>query len=169
MSDAELEVFKEWETELLRAASFYDGDVEPDDGPEKEMRIFEDEIENWEQNAIDGNGPGERIPLSQVRRNHAAKFRLNEKYKALYFVDKDPDGEHGYYNDPTDGDAAPRAIWEHRKIMGLIWENHRGWRLETKMCDDLTGESANYLINDSMIRMIQESPRNRNMRLRSSI
>ena len=47
MSDEELEVFKEWEVELLREASFYDGDVEPDDGPPKEIRIFEDEIEHW--------------------------------------------------------------------------------------------------------------------------
>ena len=167
MSDDELEVFKEWETELLREASYYDGDVEPDEGAPRASRVFEDEFENWEQNAIDGTGTGPRIPLGQVRRDHACKFRLNEKYKSLYFVDKDPDGETGYYNDPDNNDAVPRDQWEHRKIMGLIWENHRGWRLETKLCDNLTGESANYLINESMICMIKESPRNRNLRFRS--
>ena len=77
----------------------------------------------------------------------------------------------GYYNDATstNADAAPKDEWEHRKIMGLVWENHRGWRLSTKLCTNLTGESANYLINNSMIRMIQESPRNRTVRFRSRI
>ena len=81
VSDEESEVFKEWEMELLRKASFYDGDVESGEGGPRETRIFEDQIEAWEQNAIDGTGDGERIPLSRVRRDHAAKFRLNEKYK----------------------------------------------------------------------------------------
>ena len=104
-------------------------------------------------------------------RDHAAKFRLNEKYKALYFVDKDPDGETGYYNGPESDNVAPAPHdeWEHRKIIGMIWENHRGWRLETKLRNNLTGESTNYLINESMVRMIKESPRNRNIRFRSSI
>ena len=171
VTDEELEVFKEWETELLRQASFYDGDVEPNDGEPLDCRIFEDGFENWEQNAIDGSGAGPRIPLGQVRRDHAAKFRLNEKYKGLSFLDKDPDGDSGYYNDIDNNpdNAAPRDEWEHRKIIGLIWENHRGWRLETKLCSDLTGESANYLMNDHMIRMIQESPRNRTIQFRSRI
>jgi len=143
VSDEESEVFKEWEIDLLRKASFYDGDVEPDEGAPRETRIFEDQVEAWEQNAIDGTGDGARIPLSRVRRDHAAKFRLNEKYKALHFVDKDPDGETGYYNGPENDNAAPRDEWEHRKIIGMIWENHRGWRLETKLCDSLTGESTN--------------------------
>ena len=72
-------------------------------------------------------------------------------------------------NDPENSNVVPRDEWEHKKIIGMIWENHRGWRLETKLCDDLTGESTNYLINESMIRMIKESPRNRNIRFRSSI
>ena len=42
-------------------------------------------------------------------------------------------------------------------------------RFETKLCNDLTGESTNYLINESMIHMIKESPRNRNVRFRISI
>ena len=87
----------------------------------------------------------------------------------MYFVDKDPDGEHGYYADGgTDDDAAPREQWEHRKIMGLVWENFRGYRLETKLCDDLTGASTNYLINEVMIRMIRESDRNTSVLMGSS-
>ena len=87
MSDEELVVFKQWECELLREASFYDGPVEPDQAPQLPQRIFEDRVELWEVNAIDGRGVGPVIPLGQVRRNTAAKFRLHEKYKGLYFVD----------------------------------------------------------------------------------
>ena len=94
VSDDELAVFKTWEAELLRKASFYDGPVEPAPGagPQQQRRIFEDRIQDWEGNAIDGNGLGPRIPLGQVKRNHAAKFQLQEKYKGLFFIDKDPDG-----------------------------------------------------------------------------
>ena len=93
VSDVELEVFKQWESELLHEVSFYDGPVEPDEGPQLPRRIFEDRVELWEANAIDGRGVGPVIPLGQVRRNTAAKFRLSEKYKGLYFVDKDPNGK----------------------------------------------------------------------------
>ena len=76
---------------------------------------------------------------------------------------------HGYYDDDTDTNAAPRDQWENRKIMGLAWENFNGYRLETKLCDDLTGASTNYLINDTMIRMIKESTRNRRIQFRSDM
>ena len=108
----------------------------------------------------------------------------------MYFVDKDPDGkcmqhvcvfplptqptclfigEHGYYADGgSNDDAAPRDQWEYRKIMGLVWENFHGYRLETKLCDDLTGASTNYLINEVMIHMIRESDLNVNVLMGSS-
>ena len=78
-------------------------------------------------------------------------------------------GEHGYYDDDTNDNAAPEAEWENRKVVGLVWEKFRGWRLETKVCDDMTGESTNYLVNKSMIRMIKESTRNRRIRFRSAM
>ena len=53
--------------------------------------------------------------------------------------------------------------------MGLVWENFRGYRLETKLCDDLTGASTNYLINEVMIRMIRESDRNVNILMGSQV
>ena len=195
MSDSELECFKEWETELLRQSSFYDGEVEPDEGIQRQRRICEYTIEEWELKAIDGKGPSPAIPLGQVRRNNTAKFRLQEKYKGLYFIDKDPDGRryvswttyahipcincnpalhhykgvHGYYDDDTEDNAAPADQWENRKILGLAWQNFSGFRLETKLCDDLTGATTNYLINASMIRMIKESKLNRKIQLRSDI
>ena len=168
ISDDELEVFKHWETQLLREASFYNGVPDPDAGQQRELRIFEDRFEDWEQNAIDGRGAGPRILLGDVKRDKASMFRLQEKYKHVFFVDKDPDGDTTYYTDG--GDPVPQTEWEHRKVMGLVWENQRGWRLETKLCSDLAGTSANYIMNAVFIRMVKESTRNRRVvRFRSDI
>ena len=77
VTDEELECFKEWETELIERATHYAGPVEPDAGTDRSPRIFEDRFEAWEQVAIDGTGgPGARILLGVVKRNVAAKFRL---------------------------------------------------------------------------------------------
>ena len=80
-----------------------------------------------------------------------------------------PIGEHGYYDDETDDNPAPRDEWEDRKVLGLAWENYQGWRVETKLCDDMTGESTNYLINASLVRMIKASRRNRGIQMRSDM
>lgn len=73
----EIECFKKWETELLKNANNYAGPVEPNAGTNKQMRIFEDRFEAWEQMAIDGTGgPGARIRLGLVKRNRDQKFRL---------------------------------------------------------------------------------------------
>ena len=144
---------------------------DPDTGQRRVLHIFEDRFEDWEQNAIDGyrTGAGPRIPLGEVKRDKPTIFRLQEKYKGVFFVDKDPDGETTYYT-ADGGDPLPAAQWEHRKVQGLVWEKQRGWRLETKLCSDLTGTSANYVINDVLIRMIKESTRNsRTVRFRSAI
>ena len=53
--------------------------------------------------------------------------------------------------------------------MGLAWENRHGWRLETKLTNDLTGDAANYIVNEVLIRMIKESPHNRLIRFRSDL
>ena len=76
-------------------------------------------------------------------------------------------GETTYYTDG--GDPLPASEWEHRKIIGLAWENRFGWRLETKLCNDLTGTSTNYVVNEVLIRMIKESTRNRFIQLRSDL
>ena len=46
VSDSELECFKEWETELLRQSSFYDGEVEPDEGIQRHRRILRTTLKN---------------------------------------------------------------------------------------------------------------------------
>ena len=167
VSDEELEEFKEWETKLFREASFYDGNTAANTTPVR-MRIFEDIFEDWEQDAIDGTKSDPRIPLGVVKRDRPMRFRLQTKYKGLYFVDKDPEGDNEYYEGV--GDPLPSAQWEHRKIIGLIWQPRKGWKLETKLCNELTGSSTNYVINPTMIRMIKESTRNTGlMRLRSEM
>lgn len=167
VSDEELEEFKEWETKLFREASFYDGNTAANTTPVR-MRIFEDIFEDWEQDAIDGTKSDPRIPLGVVKRDRPMRFRLQTKYKGLYFVDKDPEGDNEYYEGV--GDPLPSAQWEHRKIIGLIWQPRKGWKLETKLCNELTGSSTNYVINPTMVRMIKESTRNTGlMRLRSEM
>ena len=168
VSDVETEVFKEWEKSLLQEASFYDGVVAGPAAAAVPPKIFEDRIEDWELNAADGSGPGPAIPLGQVKRNHSAKFRLQEKYKGLFFVDKDPNGDVGYYEN-GDVPAPPKETWEYHKILGLIWQNNAGWRLETKLCSDLTGTSQSYLVNACLPRMIKECNRNRGITFRSDL
>lgn len=169
VSDEELECFKEWEVELMRQASFYSGDVDPDAGREREKRIFEDRFEAWESDAIDGTGQDPPLRLGVVKRNKQSRFRLQEKYKNLCFVDKDPDNDNNFYETGGGAGPMPTAAWEHRKILGLTWENRKGWRVETKICNDMSGPSTNYVINEVLIRMIRDSSRNRNIRFRSTM
>ena len=168
VTDEELEQFKDWETVLLREASDYAADPDPDSGEDSEVRVFNDQFENWEQDAIDGKGPGPNIPLGVVRRNRGAQFRLQEKYKDLFLVDKDSRDENDYYGGGG-GPPLPKEQWEHRKIIGLVWQARKGWRVETKMCQDLTGPSENYIIEPVLIRMIKESPFNSSIRFRSEV
>ena len=168
ISDEELEQFKEWETVLLREASGYAGDPDPDSGADRQVREFNDTFENWEQNAVDGKAQRPWIPLGEVRRNRQMQFRLQEKYKGLFLVDKDSGDENGYYGGGG-GEPLPKEQWEHRKIIGLVWQARKGWRVETKLCSNLTGPSENYCIEPDLIQMIKESPRNRQIRFRSEL
>ena len=77
-------------------------------------------------------------------------------------------GTNEYYEDEG-GDPMPEAEWEHRKFFDLIWENREGWRVEAKLCNDLTGPSTNYFINPTLIRMITESNRSRLIKFRSQM
>ena len=167
LDDEDLECFKEWEVELLRQAS--GEEAQPAAAAESPRRIFKDRFEDWEQDAIDGSASNPRLSLGNVKRNKRAMFRLQEKYKDMFFVDKDAEGDNDYY-EPGGGDG-PLAEdkWEHRKILGLIWQNNHGWRVETKICDNMSGPSNNYLINDVLVRMIKESTRNITVTFRSEM
>ena len=168
VTDEELEQLKGWETELLQEASFYTGTPDPDSGTEKELRIFEDTFEAWEQPAINGQGVNPAIRLGEVRRS-PVRFRLQEKYKGVFLLDKDPSDDYNYYSDAA-AEPAPQRDWENRKIVNLVWENRRGWRAETKLCSALTDPSENYIIDAVLIRMIKDSRRNiRTVRFRSEM
>ena len=54
-----------WEADLIRAVSYYGGPVESLQNPARQ-RFFEDRIEDWELNVLDGSGPGEQIRVSLV-------------------------------------------------------------------------------------------------------
>jgi hypothetical protein len=161
VTDEELEQLKGWETELLQEASFYAGVADPDSGEDKELRIFEDTL----QPAIDGTGV---VPLGDVRDNKPARFRLQEKYKGVCFLDKDPCDDNGFYT--RGGLPLPADQWENRKIFGLAWQSRKGWFAETKMCSAPSGPSENYVIDAILIHMIKDSTRNRrSIRFRSDM
>ena len=117
--------------------------------------------------AIDGRGVQPRISLGDVRDNKEVRFRLQEKYKGMCFLDKDPCDDNGHYT--RGGDPLPPNRWEHRKFFGLIWQNRKGWFAETKLCSAPTGASENYFIDEILMRMIKDSPRNRSIRFRSDM
>ena len=121
------------------------------------MNIFEDRFEDWEQNAIDGTGPGPRS-VSDYKRNTKT---------CISWTSKDPDGDTQYYE--GNGDPVAHDEWEHRKIFGLIWENRKGWRLETRLCSNPSGTSDHYTVDPAMIQMIKESNRNFRVSFRSDM
>ena len=99
-----------------------------------------------------------------VRHDHKCMFVALTHVLLAYYTQYTT-GTTGYYD--NGGAPAPVNEWEHRKIFGLIWENRRGWRVETKLCNDLVGASANYYINPTLITMITESRRNKQVHFRS--
>lgn len=94
--------------------------------------------------------------LSDVKKDKPAMFKLQTKYKGMFFLDKDPDGETGW----PDGAPAAEEEWEHRKIMGIVWMNRKGWGVETKVATDLRGGGLPYEINSALLAMIRCSEKN---------
>ena len=112
---------QKWKTALTRNENCLPKEEDTGVGP------FVDEIEGWEQNAIDGKGPGPKILLTAVKKDKAGAFKLQEKYKGMFLLDKDPEDEHG--------GVAPEDEWKHRKIIGVVWMTRKGWGVETKAHD----------------------------------
>ena len=99
--------------------SFYDGQVEPAAAVAGRVpRVFEDRIEDLEMNAVNGSGPCDQIPLGDVKSNKSTKFQLQEKYKALFFVDKDPNGDTTYYDPKINPDKT--STTQCRNLYGKI-------------------------------------------------
>ena len=128
-----------------------------DDGPS----IFIDHIEDWEEKAITGKGPGPNVPLKEVRHNLVSKTRLRKKYVGMKFLEKNP------LEEDLDGDAVQdEDDWEHRVLTCLVWEARKGWKVQTKFHKARVGDTdakqglQPYFINDSLHTMIRDSANN---------
>ena len=76
----------------------------------------------------------------------------------------DPDGE------ASDGEASDGDTWEHRVIKNIVWWRRNGYAVETCLKDAAAGEESieRYLINETLIDMIRDSPNNPNLVMASS-
>ena len=152
--------FSAWVKELLITAA-KDDNSEPDDisisDQEDGEAVFNDYIEPLEQGRINGREPGQpTIPLTQLKKDNAAKSWLFEKYYNMCFVDKNPEScDPDYPPLPDEGD------WEHRVVRNVVWWRHKGYALETALHGDPEAQSIErYQINCTLHQMIRESPHN---------
>ena len=171
--------FKGWAKELLNEAAAAlrggggDDDDPPSDGDVPDERhddvndvvIFQDRIEPGEMGKVNGQEPGEdRVSLRQLRRDHGARSWLFNKYYNRHFLDKDPDGV------TDNGELSDDDEWEHRVVKNVVWWKFHGHAVETCLKDAAVGEQSimRYLINDSLIEMIRDSPHNKNLVMAST-
>lgn len=154
--------FQTWIEEMLKKVSREtdpggDAQEQEDHAVDARRHIFQDHIEPGEQGKIDGKEPGQPVVrLTELKRDHAAKSWLFQKYYRMHFVDKNPEG---------DGDSAPledENEWEHRIILNVVWWRHHGYAVETALKDVGVQDQSleKYLINDSLHEMIRTSPHN---------
>ena len=139
----------------------------PDDRVDdvNEVVIFQDRIQPGEMGKVNGKEPGKpRVPLTELRKDKGARSWLFNKYYNRHFVDKDPDGE------ASDGEASDGDTWEHRVIKNIVWWRRNGYAVETCLKDAAAGEESieRYLINETLIDMIRDSPNNPNLVMASS-
>ena len=148
-------VFSEWVNEMLSKASAKSSDASSDS--EDDVAPFVDHIEPGEQGKINGKEPGEpEVRLTDLKKNHAAKSWLFEKYFDIHFVDKNPDGA------ADDAPLADESEWEHRVIKDVVWWRHNGFAVESfiRGSSVLNQSIEKYRINDVLHQMIRESPHN---------
>ena len=165
--------FKEWSQALLKEASGVrvdgddgddppsgdDNDATPDDRVDdvNDVVIFQDRIEPGEMGKVNGKEPGRpRVPLTQLKKDNAAKSWLFMKYYNKHFVDKNPCGAE------SDDEASDEGEWEHRVIKNIVWWRRNGYAVETCLKDSPVDSQSieRYIINDTLIDMIRASPHN---------
>ena len=118
--------------------------------------MFNDSIELGELGRITGREPGQPVvSLTALKRDHAAKSWLFNKYYNICFVDKNPEGN---------ADAPPlqdESEWEHRVVKQIVWWRRKGFAVETHLHGDVDVQSIEpYPINVALHAMIRDSPRN---------
>ena len=147
--------FKEWINELLAEASKVSDSSSSE--TDEALQPFVDHIEPGEQGKINGKEPGEdQVSLTELKKDHAVKSWLFEKYYNMEFVDKNPEGEHG------DGPLEDESEWEHRVVKDVVWFRLKGYSVETiiRGCNVSRQSIEKYLINDALHEMIRASPHN---------
>ena len=148
-------VFSEWVNEMLSKASAKSSDASSSDS-EDVLKPFVDHIEPGEQGKTNGKEPGEPVvSLTDLKKNHAAKSWLFEKYFDIHFVDKNPEGVAGA--EPLEDESE----WEHRVIKDVVWWRNNGFSVESFIRGSVLNQSIEkYLINSVLHEMIRESPHN---------
>jgi len=148
-------VFSEWVNEMLSKASSKSSEESSDS--EDAVVPFVDHIEAGEQGKINGKEPGEpEVKLTDLKKNHAAKSWLFEKYFDIHFLDKNPHGA------ADDGPLEDESEWEHRVIKDVVWLRHNGFAVESfiRGSSVLNQSIEKYRINDVLHQMIRDSPHN---------
>ena len=117
-------------------------------------------FQNWigpgELRRITGHEPGQPVvSLTQIKKDHAVKSWLFNKYYNICFVDKNPEGH---------ADSPPledENEWEHRVIKQIVWWKRKGFAVGTHLYGNVDQQSIEpYMINDALHSMIRDSPHN---------
>ena len=156
--DASCAEFKSWASNLFKRVTEDDSSASSSASGEDSdrLRVFYDIIEPEEQGRINGREPGKpEVNLTDLKKDHASKSWLFEKYYNIAFVDKNPEG--GPDDSPLD-----ESEWEHRVIKDIVWWRRKGWCVETCLRGGtVTHQSiVNYQINSTLHAMIRDSPHN---------
>ena len=150
--------FSDWVTDLLNQAADDDVSCDASSSTSSSDGVFHDSIESGEQGRIDGREPGQPVVgLTALKKDHAAKSWLFNKYYNICFVDKNPEADNA--------DAPPledESEWEHNRVIKqIIWWRRKGFAVETSLYGNVTHQSIqSYQINDSLHSMIRDSPHN---------
>ena len=151
--------FKKWSSDLLKEVmeDNVTGSSSSGDDDDNASRVFNDMIEAGEQARINGREPGKPemdITLTELKRSHASKSWLFNKYYNMSFVDKNPEG--GANDTPLE-----ESEWEHRVIKDVVWWRRKGWCVETCLRGTVAHQSiVNYQINSTLHEMIRNSSHN---------
>jgi hypothetical protein len=151
--------FSEWVSQLLTRAARLEPDMaRSDTDTDSSERPFNDSIEPGEMVRVNGTTPGPRQPdvrLTDLKKDHAARSWLFEKYYDIAFVDKNPEGDAG------DDGLTDESAWEHRVIKDIVWERRMGWYVESALVGGVAHQSIErYQINHTLHDMIRDSPHN---------
>ena len=153
--------FSDWVTDLLSQAA-ENGETTSStcssgaSAASADADVFNDSIEPGEYGRINGREPGQLpISLTALKKDHACKSWLFNKYYNMCLLDKNPEG------DSEATALEDESAWEHRVIKQIVWRRREGYATETCLYGNADDQSiVQYLINDSLHSMIRDSPHN---------